>query len=213
MARELDAAGLAANNGTSPDTHETLVAEANTAATTTPPKTVTIELDAGNTTVHLPDGTDTSHPVQVGNDLEFIQPDGSIILIPNGAVTCLAIFVGNVEIPADAVAALFSANNIQPAEGPNGNNDQHAHGNFTHEPGGIGNSFGLTPLLGPTNLAFGGNDQNPRFPVVNGKPSVGLNATVQLDDDALKGGNPGGQGADPDSVNAKGKLSFDFGTD
>ena len=133
MAMELDAAGSAANNGRYQDTQTTLVAEANNSAGTGTPNTVTIQLDAGNT-VHLPAGVDTSHPVQVGNDLEFIQPDGSIILIPNGAVTGLVIFVGNVEIPADAVAALFSANNIQPAEGPNGNNDQHAHGNSRTSP-------------------------------------------------------------------------------
>ena len=120
MAMELDAVGHQAPEGLSSDTPATLVAAANGAAPNNTPATITIELDAGNTTVHLPAGTDTSHPVQVGNDLEFIQPDGSIILIPGGAVTGLVIFVGDVEIPADAVAALFSANNIEPAEGPQG---------------------------------------------------------------------------------------------
>ena len=120
MAMELDAAGHDITGDIASDTRATLVAEANGAAPGKTPATITVELDAGNTTVHLPAGTDTSHPVQVGNDLEFIQPDGSIILIPGGAVAGLVIFVGDIEIPADAVAALFSANNIQPAEGPQG---------------------------------------------------------------------------------------------
>ncbi|HET8785347.1 MAG TPA: VCBS domain-containing protein, partial [Candidatus Limnocylindrales bacterium] len=38
-------------------------------------------------------------------------------------------------------------------------------------------------------------------------PSVGENGLVQLDDDALAGGNPGGTGDDPDSVNTTGTLS------
>jgi hypothetical protein len=163
MAMELDAAGRGAAGAAPSDDTVTLVAEANGNAAAKTPATTTVELDAGNTTVHLPEGTDTSHPVQVGNDLEFIQPDGSIILIPGGAVTGLVIFVGNVEIPADAVAALFEANNIQPAEGPQGP-PQNGHGNFTHEPGGIGNAFGLTDLLPPTALAFGTNPPPELFP-------------------------------------------------
>ena len=39
------------------------------------------------------------------------------------------------------------------------------------------------------------------------QPTVGTNAVVQLDDDALPGGNPGGVGDDPDSVNTSGTLS------
>src|SRR4051812_10783211 len=38
-------------------------------------------------------------------------------------------------------------------------------------------------------------------------PTVGENAVVQLDDDALAGGNPGGPGDDPDSIHATGTLS------
>ena len=169
MAMELDAAGHGITGDIASDTRATLVAEANGAAPGKTPATITVELDAGNTTVHLPAGTDTSHPVQVGNDLEFIQPDGSIILIPGGAVAGLVIFVGDIEIPADAVAALFSANNIQPAEGPQGP-PEGAHGNFTHEPGSIGNAFGLTDLLGPNELAFGTNPLPELFGAVNAAP-------------------------------------------
>jgi len=140
MAMELDATGLGPAGGAhAADLQVTLVAE--TTPGTPPsetPQTTTIELDAAGSTVHLPTGTDTSHPVQVGNDLEFIQPDGSIILIPNGAVAGLVIFVGDIEIPADTVAALFSANNITPAEGGQGGAGG-AHGNYDDPgPHGIG---------------------------------------------------------------------------
>src|SRR4051812_42029119 len=122
MAMELDATGTIPANADHVDHNQpVLVAENTPPGTTTPPagpQTI-IQLEAGNV-VHLPDGTDTSHPVQVGNDLEFVQPDGSVIVVPNGAVAGLTIYAGSVEIPPDAVAALFQANNITPAEGGQG---------------------------------------------------------------------------------------------
>src|SRR4051812_28050047 len=165
MAMELDIRGSvpAASNHLDPDGVR-LVAETTPPGNTAPngPQTI-VPLETGNV-VHLAAGVDTSHPVQVGNDLEFVQPDGSVIVIPNGAVAGLTIFVGGVEIPPDAVAALFAANNIQPAEG----GQQGAQGGhqFTDPgPHGIGNAFGLTDLLGPTELAFGTPDNQPRFPI------------------------------------------------
>jgi phage-related protein len=45
-------------------------------------------------------------------------------------------------------------------------------------------------------------------------PYVSGNAVVQLDDDALAGGNPGGNGdTSPDSINATGTLVYGFGAD
>ena len=169
MAMELDATGLPPVGGAHADDQQvTLVAE--TTPGTPPsgtPQTTTIELDAAGNTVHLPAGTDTSHPVQVGNDLEFIQPDGSIVLIPNGAVAGLVIFVGDIEIPADTVAALFSANNITPAEGGQGGAGG-SHGNYDDPgPKGIGESFNLTSLLAGNELGNdgpGANDETPRVP-------------------------------------------------
>jgi hypothetical protein len=44
-------------------------------------------------------------------------------------------------------------------------------------------------------------------------PSISSNALVQLDDDALPGGNPNGTGDDVDSVNTTGTLGHSFGAD
>ncbi|CAN7602605.1 T1SS-143 repeat domain-containing protein [Neorhizobium sp. LjRoot104] len=44
-------------------------------------------------------------------------------------------------------------------------------------------------------------------------PTVGENSLVQLDDDALTGGNPAGNGDDADSVNATGFLAHAYGAD
>ncbi|MBV1931954.1 MAG: retention module-containing protein [Porticoccaceae bacterium] len=49
--------------------------------------------------------------------------------------------------------------------------------------------------------------------IINGLPSAG-ESSVQLDDDALKGGNPGGTGdVDPDTANTAGTLVHEFGLD
>ena len=45
-------------------------------------------------------------------------------------------------------------------------------------------------------------------------PTVSANAAVQLDDDALAGGNPGGTGdVSPDTANTSGTLGFSYGAD
>jgi len=49
---------------------------------------------------------------------------------------------------------------------------------------------------------------------VDDGPAVSANSAVQLDDDALTGGNAGGVGdVDPDTANTSGTLAHDFGTD
>ena len=52
-----------------------------------------------------------------------------------------------------------------------------------------------------------------RQPLDNDVPTVGLNNLVSLDDDALSGGNSGGVGDDPDSVNTTGTLAHNYGAD
>ncbi|UFS81470.1 DUF5801 domain-containing protein [Rhizobium sp. T136] len=49
--------------------------------------------------------------------------------------------------------------------------------------------------------------------VIDDSPIVGNNATVKLDDDALLGGNAGGQGDDADAQNVTGTLNHSYGAD
>ena len=46
-----------------------------------------------------------------------------------------------------------------------------------------------------------------------GSPTVSANLLVQLDDDALTGGNAGGVGDDPNAVNTTGTLAHSYGAD
>ncbi len=94
-----------------------------------PPATVTIALEDG-VIARLPADADLSVPRANGADLEFVQPDGTVIVITGGAIAGLVLFVGDVEIPADAVATIFASNGIVPAAGPETSGDTSGSGSF-----------------------------------------------------------------------------------
>ncbi|WP_203064655.1 hypothetical protein [Paradevosia shaoguanensis] len=145
------------------------VAQANTPAA---PERVVVEIGEGET-ARLPAGTDISQMRQNGADLEFVQPDGSIVVIPGGAVQGLTLFIGTVEIPAQTVAQLFTENGIEAAAGPAGGAEG-SHGNFGWvDPAGIGPGIGYGDLLPPTELFRGIPTFDLPEGAVNGRPSFG----------------------------------------
>ncbi|HEY0918757.1 MAG TPA: hypothetical protein VGD93_06040, partial [Devosia sp.] len=113
--------------------------------------------------LRLPEGASIDSPRVNGADLEFVQPDGSVIVVPGGAVTGLTIFIGDVEIPPQTVAALFEASGIETAAGPAAEGPASSGGNFAIPPGGIGPALPYGPLLPPTELGFGPLDELPRY--------------------------------------------------
>ena len=162
--------------------------------------------------VRLPAGASIDQPRVNGTDLEFVQADGSVIVVPNGAVEGLTIMIGAVEIPPTTVAALFAANDIQAAAGPGGNDGSRSSGgNFEVPVGRIGDALPIGSLLAPTDLAFGSNVQRPFFEtLIDSQPTAGANGAALLDDDDLVGGNPGGLGDDV-SGPLTGTLAHDYG--
>ena len=83
-----------------------------------------------------------------------------------------------------------------------------AAGNYTYvlyedAPGGSVDEFVYTLVDGD------GDTVTATLTIANpdSQPTVGSNLVVQLDDDALSGGNPGGSGDDPNAVNTSGTLS------
>ena len=162
------------------------------AGTPAQPQTVVVELAEGNI-ARLPEGADISEPRQNGTDLEFVQPDGTVIVIPNGAVQGLTLFIGAVEIPPQAVAQLFTTNGIEAAAGPDAGPAQGSHGNFQDNVGGqgIGDGIGFSSLLGNTDLNFGTGDTQSEQG--NLPPNLfGATYSASLAEDALLNGNPEG---------------------
>lgn len=89
--------------------------------------TAVVSIAAG--AVRLPDGADIGSPRVDGTDLLFVQPDGTVILVPDGAVTAFTLFVGETEIPPDVVVPLLEVAAIDTAAGPAP--DSGAHGQFS----------------------------------------------------------------------------------
>lgn len=108
--------------------------------------------------LRLPADASVDRPRVNGTDLEFVQADGSVIVIHDGAITGLTIYIGDVEIPAQTVATLFEANGIETAAGPAGGDGtsgaRGSGGNFEVPVGGIGEAFNIGDLLDPSELSF-----------------------------------------------------------
>lgn len=83
-----------------------------------------------------------------------------------------------------------------------------------HPPGG--NENNLSFLIG-VEVEDADGDTEPATITINvddDTPTVSANAAVQLDDDALTGGNPGGTGdVNPDTANTSGTLGHSYGAD
>ncbi|WFP76046.1 tandem-95 repeat protein [Mesorhizobium sp. WSM4906] len=126
--------------------------------------------DAGNV-VKLPANTSIDNIKVEGHNLVLQQPDGSEIVIKDGALNVPTFIIGDVEVPRVALIAALEASHVDVAFGADGSisaggngSPSSAGGNFEHPAGGIGDGFGLTSLLPPTDLAFGQPDHRELFP-------------------------------------------------
>ena len=137
-------------NATPPfEAEPVLVAQAEAPA----PAIITIAIEAGGI-VRLPEGAVIDIPRANGANLEFVQPDGTVIVIPDGALTGLTIFIGGVEIPASTVAELFSENGIRTAFGQpgGGGGPGSGGGNFAKPVPDIGDGLDYGDLLENSSL-------------------------------------------------------------
>ncbi|HTN61679.1 MAG TPA: DUF5801 repeats-in-toxin domain-containing protein, partial [Devosia sp.] len=176
-----------------------------------PPAELVIAIE-GDDVVRLPANASIDAPRVNGDDLEFVQPDGSVIVVPGGTVQGLTIFIGTVEIPPQTVAALFAANDIQAAAGPAGaGGPGSSGGNFEVPVGNIGQALPFGSLLPPTALFRGNAVENPLYAgLLDDSPTAGTNAFVQGDDDDLAFGLAGGIGDDASGA-LDGTLAHDYG--
>ena len=98
----------------------------------------------------LPAGVGLDDIKVVGRDLVIQMPDGTQMIVPDGAIFVPQIVVDGVAVPPLNIAALLIGQEPQPAAG----RPQSSGGNFADAVGDIGDPFGLGDLLPPTQLAF-----------------------------------------------------------
>ncbi|TPJ38151.1 cadherin-like domain-containing protein, partial [Mesorhizobium sp. B2-7-1] len=150
---------------------------ANAAAANTPHE---YHVEAGNV-VKLPASVSIDNIKVDGHDLVLTQPDGSQIVIKDAALNVPTFILGDVEVPRVALIAALEASHVDVAFGADGSisaggngSPGSAGGNFEQPPGGIGDGFGLTALLPPTDLAFGQPEHRELFPglLPNSTPTI-----------------------------------------
>ena len=112
--------------------------------------------------VVLPEGVSLDQIKVSGRDLVVNLPDGTQMVIVDGAVFVPQLIIDGVQIPPANIAALLIGNEPQPAAG----SPQSSGGSFATDEGDIGDPFNLGDLLPPTELAFSVPEQQEIIPVV-----------------------------------------------
>ena len=140
-------------------------------------------------TVTLPAGVDLNDVHVVGRDLVVDMPDGTQIVIVDGAVFVPQLVLGGVEVPSTNLAALLIDAEPKPAAGT----PQSGGGNFDVPVPPLDPGVPLGDLIPPTGLTF----IPPTFKEVNG--FIDREPTIQIQPD----GQPASVAA-VDSVNEKG---------
>ncbi|RTM02383.1 MAG: hypothetical protein EKK31_20090, partial [Hyphomicrobiales bacterium] len=145
--------------------------------------------EAGNV-VKLPANVSIDNIKVDGHNLVLVQPDGSEIVIKDGALNVPTFILGDVEVPRVALIAALEASHVDVAFGADGSisaggngSPGSAGGNFEQPAGGIGDGFGLTALLPPTDLAFGQPEHRELFPGLvreNSTPTI-IDLTPSVD--------------------------------
>ena len=121
--------------------------------------------------VTLPAGVTLDDVKVVGTDLVVQLPDGTQLIIVDGAVFVPQLVVADVQIPPANLAALLMGEEIQPAAGP----PQSSGGNFALPVGTIGDPFALGDLLPPTALHVEDHPSREILPAIaETKPTVGI---------------------------------------
>ena len=118
--------------------------------------------------VNLPAGVELSDIHVVGRDLVIDMPDGTHMVIPNGAVFVPQLSIGDVAVPASNVAALLIDSEPQPAAG----NTPSSGGNFADPVPPLDPGVPLGDLIPPTELTYHPPDFKPEGQFIDTEPTV-----------------------------------------
>jgi len=168
--------------------------------------------------VTLPPGVELSDVHVVGRNLVIDLPDGSQMVIIDGAVFVPQLVLGGVEVPATNLAALLIDAEPQPAAGT----PQSSGGNFGLPPGPLDPGVPLGDLIPPTELDYVPpdfedvnqfEDEEPTIIIIpDGQPGA-VNAVDSVDESGLpeRGSEPQGTLESQNIETTTGVISFEAG--
>jgi VCBS repeat-containing protein len=148
--------------------------------------------------VNLPAGVEMSDIHVVGRDLVIDMPDGTHMVIPNGAVFVPQLSIGDVAVPASNVAALLIDAEPQPAAG----NTPSSGGNFADPVPPLDPGVPLGDLIPPTELTYHPPEFQPEGQFIDREPTIeiqpdGQPASLAAIDDVNEKGLPTRNGGEP----------------
>ncbi|MEO6580770.1 MAG: DUF5801 repeats-in-toxin domain-containing protein, partial [Sphingomicrobium sp.] len=141
--------------------------------------------------VTLPPGVELSDIRIVGRDLVVTLPDGSTMVIVDGAIFVPQLVLDGVEVPATNLAALLIGSEPRPAAGDLGSNQQSSGGNFEVPVGPLDPGVPLGDLLPPTELVY----TPPKFDEIgqaiekNDAPLI-ISSAIAVSEEGLSNGLP-----------------------
>ena len=121
-------------------------------------------IQTANGVVVLPAGVELSDVHVQGRNLVITLPDGSTMVIPDGAIFVPQLVVDGVEVPASNLAALLIGSEPKPAAGDSGPNQLSSGGNFEVPVAPLDPGVPLGDLIPPTELIYTPPEVRDIFP-------------------------------------------------
>jgi VCBS repeat-containing protein len=167
--------------------------------------------------VTLPPGVELSDIMVVGRNLVVNLPDGTQLIIVDGAIFVPQLVLGGVEVPATNVAALLIGQEVQPAAGET---PPSSGGNFAVPPPPLDPGVPLGDLIPPTEYNYTPPEPQEVFPEADDEdPEIliqpdGQPASVAAVDEVDERGLPTRNGGEPEGTGegADGNASNDSDT-
>ncbi len=149
--------------------------------------------------VTLPPGVELSDVHVVGRNLVVDLPDGTQLVIIDGAIFVPQLVLGGVEVPATNVAALLIGQEVQPAAGEI---PPSSGGNFALPPPPLDPGIPLGDLIPPTELNYIPPEPQEVLDTINEEPEIfiqpdGQPASVAAADVVDEAGLPTRNGGEP----------------
>ena len=165
--------------------------------------------------VTLPPGVELSDIMVVGRNLVINMPDGTQLVIVDGAIFVPQLVLGGVEVPASNVAALLIGQEPQPAAGET---PPSSGGNFALPPPPLDPGVPLGDLLPPTEYTYRPPEPQETFLPEDNEPEIfvqpdGQPATVAAVDQVEEAGLPERDGDELDEPAGSGESADGNGAD